>query len=204
MFIVYEGVDGTGKSTQLSYSQKRLEESGHAVTVCRDPGSTSLGDRLREILLKRQELEIAPTSELFLFMAARSQLVEEVIRPALAEDRIVLCDRFLLSTVVYQGHAGGMEPETIWRIGESATGGLHPDLTLIFDTPIDVAMRRIGDRPDRMESRGEEYLARVRRGFLAESAQMKNVEVIDASGDPAEIQDQVQAALAPLVAAITG
>lgn len=199
MFVVFEGVDGTGKSTQLLRCQKWLDKLGCPVTVCRDPGSTLLGDRLREVLLDRSELQIDNVAEMFLFMAARAQLVSEVIRPALAAGRVVLCDRFLLSTVVYQGRAGAMDPADVWRIGAAATGGLEPDVTLIFDVPLEVALKRIGDRLDRMESRGEEYLAAVQRGFLAESASLPGARVIDATGNPAEIHAQVQAALNPLV-----
>ncbi len=200
MFVVFEGVDGAGKSTQLLRCQQWLVELGYPVTVCRDPGSTSLGDRLRSVLLDRSELQIDNIAEMFLFMAARAQLVSEVIRPALATGNVVLCDRFLLSTVVYQGRAGAMDPQDVWRIGASATGGLSPDVTLIFDVPLQVALTRIGDRLDRMESRGEEFLAAVQRGFLAESAMLSGARVIDATGDAAEIHEQVRAAIMPLLA----
>ncbi len=204
MFIVFEGVDGTGKSTQLRHCQSWLDRLGFTVTVCRDPGSTPLGDRLRELLLDGRELEIAGVSEMFLFMAARAQLVQQVIVPALHEKRIVLCDRFLLSTVVYQGYAGGLDPAEIWRIGGTATGGLQPHLTLVFDASIEVAMHRMGSRLDRMESRGEDFLAEARRGFLAESARLAGVQVIDASGDPAEIQQHVQSVIQPHLPAPPG
>lgn len=199
MLIVFEGVDGTGKTTQLRRCEAWLCEAGNRVTVCRDPGSTGLGERLREILLARQDLEIAPLSETLLFMAARSQLVAEIIRPALSRQEIVLCDRFLLSTVVYQGHAGGVAPDTIWQIGRAAIDGLDPDLTLVFDVPVDVAMRRMGNPGDSMEARGEEYLAAVQRGFLAESARIRNARVIDASANANEVHQQVRAVIEPLL-----
>jgi dTMP kinase len=199
MFVVFEGVDGTGKSTQLQRCQKWLADLGRPVMVCRDPGSTELGDRLRDVLLDRIELRIDEIPEMFLFMAARAQLVCEVIRPALADGQIVLCDRFLLSNVVYQGRAGSLDPSEIWRIGATATGGLLPDATLIFDVPLEIALTRMGDRMDRMESRGEEYLAAVQRGFLAESAVLKGACVIDATGDPVDIHKQVRSALEPLL-----
>lgn len=199
MFVVFEGVDGTGKSTQLLRCQQWLEELGCPVTVCRDPGSTALGDRLRGILLHKSDLQISNVAEMFLFMAARAQLVSEVIRPALADGHVVLCDRFLLSTVVYQGRAGEMDPQDVWRIGTSATGGLSPDVTLIFDVPIQVALTRMGNRLDRMESRGEEFLASVQRGFLAESATLPGARVIDATGTAAEIHEQVRDAIMPML-----
>lgn len=195
MFIVFEGVDGSGKSTQLQRCHTWLDESGQDVVVCRDPGSTGLGDRLRQVLLDKSDLNIDPVSETFLFMAARAQLVREVILPARQENRIVLCDRFLMSTVVYQGYAGSLDPQTVRQIGETATAGLQPDLTLVFDTSVDVAMGRMGQHLDRMESRGEEFMETVRRGFLSESAASPCSTVIDASGDPADIQQLVRRAV---------
>jgi dTMP kinase len=203
MFIVFEGVDGTGKSTQLNRCQTWLEGLGYQVTVCRDPGSTALGDRLRELLLLRSDLEFSLTAEMFLFMAARSQLVEELIGPSLENDRIVLCDRFLLSTVVYQGHGGGLDRDEIWRIGRTATGGLEPDLYLVFDVPLETALKRIGVSTDRMESRGEDYLVAVQRGFLAEAATLASARVIDASGDPAEIHAAIRMLIEPALASRT-
>ncbi len=197
MFIVFEGIDGTGKTTQLRRCEEWLSGLGTPVTVCRDPGSTPLGDRLREILLERGDLEFGIVAEMFLFMAARRQLVEEVIRPALDQQRIVLCDRFLLSTVVYQGHAGGLSPDEIWRIGKTATGGLQPDWTLVLDIPVDVAMKRMGGPTDSLESRGEDYMVAVQRGFLAEAARIDSARVIDASGTAAEIHEQVRSVLEP-------
>lgn len=196
MFIVFEGVDGTGKTTQLKRCHHWLEETGRRVTVCRDPGSTALGDRLREVLLERSDLEIDSVAEMFLFMAARAQLVSEVIRPALGDGQIVLCDRFLLSTVVYQGRAGKLDPKLIWQTGKIATGGISPDVTLIFDVPLEIAMGRMGTRLDRMESRGEEFLSVVRRGFLAESASLPGARVIDATGSPDEIHEEVRKVIA--------
>ena len=196
MFIAFEGVDGTGKSTQLKKCQAWLEELGHHVVVCRDPGSTGLGLRLREILLSKSELKIEFASEMFLFMAARAQMVAEIILPALAQNQVVLCDRFLLSTVVYQGHAGALDVSQIWQIGQTATQGRDPDLTLVFDAPLQVAMKRLAGERDRMESRGEEYFESVRRGFLTEAARLQDtIAVIDASGDPADIHLQVQKAV---------
>ena len=192
MFIVFDGVDGTGKSTQLEKCRQWLESAGHPVTTCRDPGSTELGDRLRQILLEGTELNIDMRSEMFLFMAARAQLVAEVILPAIEHGHIVLCDRFLTSTIVYQGHAGPLDPEAIRSIGKTATQDRRPDCSLIFDAPLHVAMKRIGTQPDRLESRGEEYFVSVRRGFLSEAALDDSIEVIDASGTPEEIHELVK------------
>lgn len=192
MFIVFEGVDGTGKSTQLEKCRDWMEQLGHQVEVCRDPGSTSLGIKLREILLQRSELQIDFVAESFLFMAARAQMVAELIKPALQQGKVVLCDRFVLSTVVYQGHAGNIRAADLWNVNAVATEGVTPDLVLVFDAPLEIAMQRVGPRRDRMESRGSEYFEQVRQGFLTEASQHDTIQVIDASGNPDEIHQQVQ------------
>ncbi|MDO5581458.1 MAG: dTMP kinase [Planctomycetia bacterium] len=166
MFLSIDGGDGVGKSTQLALLKKYLENQGRSVVVCRDPGSSPLGESIREILLRaRSSMSISDRSELFLFMAARAQLIEEVIRPALAEGKIVLVDRFLLSTVVYQGYAAGLSPESIWKIGQFAVGSCFPDITFLLDLDPDQAMNRIQRPLDRMELKGSEYHKRVRDGF---------------------------------------
>ncbi len=197
MFIVFEGVDGTGKSTQLKKCQTWLQQLGHSVVVCHDPGSTALGSCLRQLLLQHQDIPMDPQAEMFLFMAARAQMVTEVIRPALERHDVVLCDRFLLSTVVYQGHAGALTPQQIWKIGAVAIQGCLPDLTLVMDAPLHVAMQRLGTNRDRMESRGEDYFASVQKGFLKEAARDQRIRVIDASGEADDIHHQVCAAIQP-------
>lgn len=199
MFIVFEGIDGSGKSTQMELGRSWLAESAITVVTCRDPGTTDLGNRLRDILLQRSELNISFAAEMFLFMAARAQLMAEVILPALARGEIVLCDRFLLSTVVYQGHAGELDPDVIWQTGQTATFGRQPDLTLVFDVPLQVALQRLGSTRDRMESRGEAYLAKVRSGFLAEAERDDSIRIIDASGDPQDIHQRIREAIRPLL-----
>jgi dTMP kinase len=128
-----------------------------------------LGEAVRELVLHRSEWSIDADSEMLLFMAARCQLVREIIRPALAQNRWVLCDRFQMSTVVYQGHAGKVDAESIRRIGAFATAGLVPDLVLVFDLDPAIAAQRMGRELDRMEARGCEFLAAVRDGFLREA-----------------------------------
>ena len=132
MFLSIDGGDGTGKSTQVELLGAWLREQGHEVVACRDPGSTPLGEAVRGILLDRHDLHIDRRSEMLLYMAARAQMVEEVIRPALAEGKTVLCDRYLLANVVYQGYGGGLDVATLWEVGRVATGGLMPDLTIVL------------------------------------------------------------------------
>src|SRR5437868_3346914 len=137
VFLSLDGLDGTGKSTQCRLLVDWLAGQKLPVTACTDPGGTAIGQELRELVLFGKEHRIATTTEAFLFMASRAQLVEEVIRPALDRGEIVISDRFTLANVVYQGHAGGMNPKDLWAVGAIATGGLEPDLTLVFDLPLD-------------------------------------------------------------------
>jgi dTMP kinase len=201
MFFSMDGLDGAGKSTQLKRFDEWLRAAGHDVVTCQDPGSTPLGTAIRQILLGRQ-VEIGRTSEMLLFMAARAQLVEEVIRPALEQGKIVVSDRYLLANVVYQGHAGGLDVDEILRIGRVATRGLLPDMVFLLDMPPERAAGRIGRPLDRMESQGAEYRARLREGFLAEAAKdPQRIRVVDASRSIDEVQAELRAAAAPLVTA---
>jgi len=193
MFITLDGGDGCGKSTQIGLLAEKLRSHGYEVVCCRDPGSTPLGDAVRNLLLNRQELPIADITEVFLFTAARSQLVREVIRPALAAGKIVLSDRFLISTFVYQCYAGGVPTDILETISAQAIGETMPDLGIVLDIPYETAIRRIGNRaaPDRMERKGEEYHRRVRAGFLKYAAESDRYTVIDATSSPHEVADAV-------------
>jgi len=194
MFFSIDGGDGTGKSTQAALLCEWLRGLGHDVVACRDPGSTPLGEAVRGLLLDRHDLSIDRRSEMLLYMAARAQLVEEVIRPALAAGRTVVSDRYLLANVVYQGHGGGLDVETLWEVGRVATGGLMPDLTIVLDMPAEAAAARLERRLDRMEQQGDAFHARVREGFLAEAARDPNrMVVVDAARPVAEVQADVQA-----------
>lgn len=191
-FITLDGVDGGGKSTQVQLLVDWLTAQGYSVRTYRDPGSTRLGEALREVLLHRQEIPLAATSEMLLYMASRAQLVAEVLRPALAECDFVITDRYLLANVVYQGVAGGLDPEAIWNVGRVATGGLSPDLTIVLDLPIEIAAQRITRTRDRLESRGAEYFEKVRQGFLQQHqlAGGRSV-VIDATQSVEAIHEQI-------------
>lgn len=185
-FISLDGLDGSGKSTQCRLLAGWLRERGYAVTECADPGGTVVGDVIRGLLLDpRRQMSLA--CEALLFMASRAQLTSEVIAPSLAAGKAVVADRYLLANVVYQGHAGGLDPEELWRIGRFATGGLEPDLTLVLDLPPGTAESRRRHPPDRVESRGCDFHERVRSGFLAEAQRRPDhIRVVDAS-QPAEV-----------------
>src|SRR5262249_50091568 len=152
-FISLDGPDGGGKTTQAARLVRWLEEQGREVVACRDPGGTALGDRLRAILLDRHDMPIGMRAEMFLYMASRAQLVAEGVRPALAGGQGGVWGRLLVGDVVFQGYGGGLPPAGLWRVGEVATGGLRPDLTILLDVPPDVALARSGGPRDRIEDR---------------------------------------------------
>jgi dTMP kinase len=191
-FFSLDGLDGTGKSTQCRLLADWLRQQGHAVVTCVDPGGTPAGQELRELILSHRH-SLALPCEALLFMASRAQLVAEVIRPALEAGQVAVCDRFVLANVVYQGHAGGLDPERLWQVGLFSTGGLLPDRTLVLDLdPAEAARRR--QRPaDRVESRPAEYHERVRQGFLLEARlHPERVSVLDAGGSVAEVQEAIR------------
>jgi len=181
MFFSFDGVDGAGKSTQIRLLADAIIQRGREVVTCRDPGSTSLGDRLRSILLDHHDTPIHRRAEMLLYMASRAQLVEQVIRPALAAGKIVVSDRYLLANVVYQAHAGGLNPPDVWQVGQITVAGIMPRRVFLLDMPAELAALRIQRAPDRMEAQGLEYLERVRQGFLAEAQQRPDqIVVLDA------------------------
>jgi dTMP kinase len=201
MFFSIDGVDGSGKSTQVRLLAQWLAGLGHEVVTCRDPGSTALGEAIRALLLDRHDLAIHRRSEMLLYMAARAQMVEEVIRPALQQGKTVVCDRYLLANVVYQGHAGGLNVADLWQVGHLAVDGLMPDLALVLDLPVAAAVARL-DRPlDRMEQQGDTFHARVRQGFLDEAARTpERIRVLDASRSIDEVQVDLRAAVGRVLA----
>ena len=167
MFVVIEGIEGSGKSTLHKGLVERLSMEGRDVVVTREPGGTATGDAIRSIFLDRT-LTIGPLTEAFLVNAARAQHVAEVIRPALAENRLVLCDRFTDSTLAYQGYGHGLDLAALQRQCDEATGGVPADLTLLIDLPIEVARARLQERYvlDRIESQDDAFHERVRQGYL--------------------------------------
>ncbi len=166
MFITLDGVDGGGKSTQIKLLVEWLAVRGCKAITCRDPGSTPLGERVRDLLLHGgPELPIDRRAEMLLYMAARAQLVEQVIRPALAAGEVVVSDRFLLANVVYQVHAGGLDPQTVWQIGAAAIAGVTPDCTLVLDVDPATADARMQCAHDRMEQQGADFRRRLAQDF---------------------------------------
>ena len=195
-FIVLEGIDGAGKSSQMEPLVAWLHGRGCTVTTCRDPGATPVGDAIRAILLDRHDLQLAATAEMLLYMAARAQLVADVIQPSLARGEWVVSDRYLLANIVYQGYAGGLDPDTIRQVGAVATAGLEPDLVLVLDVDLDTAAQRLARPLDKLENRGDAFRSRLRAGYLAEAArQPDRIVIVDAAGKPAAVQANLRAAI---------
>jgi dTMP kinase len=200
MFFSFDGLDGAGKTTQIDLFAQWLRTAGHDVVRCVDPGSTPLGEEIRGILLGHQ-LAIGRTSEMLLFMAARAQMVDDVIRPALDQHQTVVSDRYLLANLVYQGYAGGLDIETIHSIGQVATRGILPDMVFVLDMPAQLASQRIARGRDRMESQGADYQQRLREGFLAEARKdPQRIVVIDAARPIDAVQADIRAAATRVLA----
>lgn len=196
-FIVLEGADGVGKSTQACLLADRLRQEGSDVLLIREPGGTPLGERIREVLLDRATGDIDPAAEMFLFMAARAHLMSRRIVPAIRDGKVVVCDRYLWSSVVYQGIVGGLGVENVLEAGRLA-GALLPARTYIIDLPQRTAQaRKEGRGPvDRMESRGRTFQEKVRRGFLRLARRFpRGTAVIDGDGTPEEVHRRVLARL---------
>jgi dTMP kinase len=194
MFFSFDGVDGVGKTTQMRLFCEWLAAEGRDVVTCRDPGSTALGERVREILLNSDHTTpIAQRSEMLLYMAARAQLVEEVIRPALEAGKDVVSDRFLLANIVYQGYAGGIDVADIRTVGRIATAGVMPDCVFLLDMAPEQARLRMGSNLDRIEQRGDQYREKLRQGFLAEAAATGgSVHIVDADRPIESIQRELR------------
>jgi dTMP kinase len=190
VLITFEGVEGSGKTTQMLGLARWLKRQGYRVERTCEPDGTGLGRAVRRLF----EHGPQPLSEMFLFLAARHQHVAERIGPWLKRGRIVLCDRYTDATVAYQGYGRGLDPELIRELNVRATGGVLPDLTLLFDLDPAVGFRRIGRRRDHFERLTLAFHRRVRRGYLEiQRAEPKRVRVIDAAATPSAIAAQVQA-----------
>ncbi len=196
MFITLDGIDGVGKSTQIERLISYLEQQGHETLLVRDPGTTEIGARLRQILLE-SDLELHRRTEAMLFMASRCEMVETILRPAIAAGKTVVSDRFLLANVVYQSVGGKVSPDLLWQMGRLANGGLVPDLTILLDMPAQRSMERIGNETDRMESRGVDYMEAVRQEFLEQLRHSSpSTAIINADQSPENVSREMLASVA--------
>ncbi len=193
-FLVLDGPEGAGKTTQVQRLVQRLRDAGRKATSVRDPGSTPVSERIREVLLDRRLPEMDARTEVFLYMASRAEMVVRIVRPALDVGLIVVCDRFVSSTVAYQGYAGGSDPELIWDLGRTACGGIEPDLTVILDLPVEEGLaraRRLAE-PDRIEAKDQTFHEKVRQGFLSMAEARPQVfAVVDASQPPDAVAEAI-------------
>ncbi|MDB4749766.1 dTMP kinase [Rubripirellula sp.] len=199
MFITLDGIDGVGKSTQIERLINYLEQQGHETLLVRDPGTTEIGARLRQILLQ-SDLELHRRTEAMLFMASRCEMVETILRPAIAEGKTVISDRFLLANVVYQSVGDKVSPDLLWQMGRLANGGLTPDMTILLDMPAQRSMERIGNETDRMESRGVDYMEAVRQGFLQQLPHSsQSTAIINADQSPDDVSREMLASVAQVL-----
>jgi len=199
-FITFEGSECCGKSTQSKALYRYLVEKGFKVLFLREPGGTSISEMIRKILLDPKNRSMSSGAELLLYMASRAQTVEEIIKPALAKGYIVLCDRFLDSTVVYQGYGLGMDVSFIRSLGAFATGGIAPDLTLLLDLPLKEALDGIGLKKDRIEQRNFAYHRRVKNGYLSVArAEPGRVKVVKVEAKKSDTQAAIRKHVAVLL-----
>ncbi len=200
-FVSFEGGDGTGKTTQIHALENYLIQQGRSCVVTREPGGTSLGKLIRQVLLEVSDHEIASSTELFLYLADRAQHVNEIIRPALAAGKIVLCDRFTDSTLAYQGYGRGIDLKLLEQFNNVADGAVRPDLTFLLDCPVTVGLGRTNQRPsvegqpreDRFERETIDFHEKIRAGFLAMArAEPARFRVIDTTRAAAEVTREIQ------------
>ncbi|MDN4500429.1 dTMP kinase [Pseudomonas mosselii] len=196
LFITLEGPEGAGKSTNRDYLAARLREQGVDVVMTREPGGTPLAERIRELLLAPSEERMAVDTELLLMFAARAQHLAEVIRPALARGAVVLCDRFTDATYAYQGGGRGLPVERIAILEAFVQGALRPDLTLVFDLPVEVGLARAAARGrlDRFEQEGQAFFEAVRQAYLQRAGQQpQRYRLLDAAQPLSAVQQAIDA-----------
>ncbi|MBQ6509873.1 MAG: dTMP kinase [Flexilinea sp.] len=195
MFITFEGPDGSGKTTQIRQLIPVLQEKGLDIVQTREPGGTYIGDQIRSVIMNMKNKSMHPRAEILLFCASRAQLVEELIRPSLAEGKLVLCDRYADSTMAYQGYGHGLDRDALSQLLNFATGGLKPDLTLLFDISAEAGLRRRlanHEEWNRMDDYALQFHERVRSGYLAmAAAEPERWTVINADRTPEEIHEEV-------------
>ena len=190
-FIVLDGPDGCGKTTQCALLAEWLKENGVEVVSLRDPGDTAIGEKIRQILLNPEHIAMSTAAEVLLYMAARAQLWEEKIATALEQKKCVILDRWLSSTCAYQGHAGGFGINQVIKLATDSLKMPWPDLTIILDVDLETSANRLQDKPDRMEAKSREYHQKVREGFLKLAHRQKNFLVADATGDIETVQKKI-------------
>ena len=202
LFITFEGIDGCGKSTQIRLITEYLDALGKSYLLVREPGGTEIGEKIRSILLDKANNEMSPEAELLLFEAARAQIVNEKIRPAIEAGSIVICDRFYDSTFAYQGVARSLGEDLVITLNDIATSGLAPDITFLLDLSVEDALARRkgrGEADDRMELLGLRFQEAVREGYLKAAEKFDRIKIIDAGRTPEAIFSDIKAAVKELL-----
>ena len=194
MFITLEGPEGSGKSTQIKRLAKRLESMGYPVLTTREPGGTPIGDQIRQVLVRMENKELHPRTEILLFLAARAQLVEQLIKPALQDGKIILCDRYGDSTLAYQGYGHGLDLEKLRQMLGFATDRLMPDLTILLDLDVKAGLlrKKAEDEWNRLDAYEVMFHERVRKGYLQlASEEPERWRIVDASQDIDTVQEDL-------------
>ncbi|MBQ7450275.1 dTMP kinase [bacterium] len=199
LFITFEGADGCGKTTQLNLLQKYLEEKGFEIVVTREPGAKGLGEEIRKLLL-HYDGYISPKCEAFMFLADRAQHIDTIVKTAVNEGKIVLCDRHTDSTIAYQGYGRGEDIEKLKYLNNLATSGFTPDLTIVCDVDIETAIKRRGNDRDRMEQAGKDFQIKVQNGYR-EIAKLEpnRVKIIDAKASVEEVFESCKKVVEQLI-----
>ncbi len=191
-FITFEGSEGSGKSTQAGLVYAYLKKKNIPVLLLREPGATKISEAIRRLLLDVRNEHMSCECETLLYMAARAQMVQEVLFPALEKGQVVLCDRFLDSTIAYQGFGSGVNRQWIARMGQLVTKGIRPDLTLLFDIAVEEGLSRTQTQKDRIELRSKDYHQRVRQGYLTLAAkEPQRIKVISVDAKKEKIFSRV-------------
>jgi dTMP kinase len=191
--ITFEGSEGCGKSTQSRLLYQYLKKKGNDVIYLREPGSTKVSEKIRKILLDAKNDFMSKETEMLLYMAARAQIVHEIIQPALSAGKIVICDRFLDSTLAYQGYGLGMDIKTIKAVGRFATQGIAPDMTVLLDLAVHKGYKYHAAKKDRIEQRSTKYHSRVRSGYLRlAKLEPRRIKVIRGDGSKKQIQEEIR------------
>jgi dTMP kinase len=189
--IAFEGIDGSGKSTQVERLADRLRSHGLSVQVTREPGGTAIGEQVRALLLTPESAALLPLSELLLFIVSRAQLTAEVIRPALERGDVVLTSRFRASSVAFQGHGRKLDRALVQRLNEVATAGLQPDVTFLIDIPVDRALARLAGTVDRIEQETVAFHERVRAGYLEIASKDPAMIVLDGTQPTERLAEEI-------------
>jgi len=198
LFIVFEGIDGSGKTTQVELLSQKLTSIKKPNIIVREPGGTSIGEAIRKELKNNPDLD--PVTQLLLFSACRTQLIKEVINPNLKNNQIVISDRYVFSTIAYQGYADGLDTGVIQNLINISTEGLIPDLVIFIDTPIETAKaRRETEAGDHFDNKPLDYYKRIRDGYLSISSTVSNWVTIYGTDDPQEISKLIWQKIRPLI-----